>query len=888
MPSLLRAQRRHPLHPPPYWSGAVGVGGLLMLKLICRGLGLYRQYARLLCYLIGRTGLFDADYYLSKYQDVAKAGGNPLWHYVMHGDHELRSPMPLFEPSFYLGQVGLLARRVNSLLHYAWVGRYLGGAPSPWFDVNYYLAENPDVKISGGDPLLHYMRHGAREGRSPSAHFDAHYYLENNPSVRARGENPLLHYLQEGRLKGGGTAPALLVDEIKALQDGSMVVPDDILSERVPWTTLVPRAHVHDAIIDVVVPVYSGRIETLRCLYSVLAGRGVVTFELLVINDASPDALLVADLRYLAGLGLFTLIEQSDNFGFVNTVNAGMSLHSGRDVVLLNADAEVYGNWLDRLHKVAYADEGTGTVTPLSNNATICSYPRFLHDNPYPLEISYADIDRLASIENIGIVVEAPTAVGFCMYIKRASLVSCGLFDAGAFGLGYGEENDFCQRLVKAGWRNLIASEVFVRHWGSISFKGDKAKRISLAREEINRRYPGYRWAVRRFIGHDPLKVSRANLDWARLRMEMKDENVLIVCHGSGGEAERHIREDAARLGVERGVFFLRPVKKGEGAVTITTPAIKQLLNIDPIPLTDRNRLIAALQRLGISEIHIHGLAEFSADFPDLVSDLVRGLRIRMELHLHDYRVICPRINLMRGGRYCGEPDEAGCDACLREGKYPVRGVSIGDWRAKQAKILNMASRIVVLDMDVANRLARYFPGVEISVVPHEQFEFNRAKLFHQPLGADEPIRIAVIGALSRAKGYDILLACADMVRKESLPIEFILMGYSVDDGKLASAGVRITGRYQEQDVLEKLHSILPHVVWLPSIFPEAYSYTLTLALKQGLPVLAFDIGAIASRMRRYDMEEWIVPLEWHDNPEKLVRFLLGHRGRFEALVLGS
>jgi hypothetical protein len=36
----------------------------------------------------------------------------------------------------------------------------------------------------------------------------------------------------------------------------------------------------------------------------------------------------------------------------------------------------------------------------------------------------------------------------------------------------------------------------------------------------------------------------------------------------------------------------------------------------------------------------------------------------------------------------------------------------------------------------------------------------------------------------------------------------------------------------------------------LPSVWPETYSYTLSIALQCGLPVLAFDIGAISKRIR--------------------------------------
>ena len=73
-----------------------------------------------------------------------------------------------------------------------------------------------------------------------------------------------------------------------------------------------------------------------------------------------------------------------------------------------------------------------------------------------------------------GRTVDLPTAVGFCMCIRRACLDQVGLFDAERFGRGYGEENDFCMRAAGAGWRNVLAGDVFVYHEGAVSFSGER------------------------------------------------------------------------------------------------------------------------------------------------------------------------------------------------------------------------------------------------------------------------------------------------------------------------------------------------------------------------------------------------------------------------------
>ena len=147
---------------------------------------------------------------------------------------------------------------------------------------------------------------------------------------------------------------------------------------------------------------------------------------------------------------------------------------SRADVVLLNSDTIVTAGWLDALRRCADADPRIGTITPFSNNAEICSFPRFCEDNPWPLgddpEPRRAPRSPRAAVPTYP---DLPTGVGFCMYVRRALLDAIGAFDM-AFGAGYGEENDFCLRAARAGWRNVLADDAFVVHTGGRSFAGQK------------------------------------------------------------------------------------------------------------------------------------------------------------------------------------------------------------------------------------------------------------------------------------------------------------------------------------------------------------------------------------------------------------------------------
>lgn len=78
--------------------------------------------------LIEESDLFDREWYIRTYNDVAKVGINPA-------------------------------------LHFLWLGARLGRNPSPRFDVGGYLMNNPDVAHSGINPLVHFLRYGKKEGR---------------------------------------------------------------------------------------------------------------------------------------------------------------------------------------------------------------------------------------------------------------------------------------------------------------------------------------------------------------------------------------------------------------------------------------------------------------------------------------------------------------------------------------------------------------------------------------------------------------------------------------------------------------------------------------------------------------------------------------------------
>jgi O-antigen biosynthesis protein len=274
-----------------------------------------------------------------------------------------------------------------------------------------------------------------------------------------------------------------------------------------------------DPVIDVIVPVYRGHDDTLACIHSVLASRNSTVYELVVVNDGSPEPTLVTALQAIAAQGLIHLVHNDANEGFIRSAARGMARHPERDLILLNSDTIVYGNRIGRLRAHRLEKKNVGTITPWSNNATILSYPLTCANKDFELDINFDELDRLAAVELTGVACDIPTGVGFCFYVSRDCLEDIGIFNSHAFGRGYGEENDFCLRAMACGWRNIAACDVFVRHTGEVSFQDDAVDARRLASAALLKIHPGYNDLISSFIRADPLRPHRQTLDLARLKL---------------------------------------------------------------------------------------------------------------------------------------------------------------------------------------------------------------------------------------------------------------------------------------------------------------------------------------------------------------------------------
>jgi O-antigen biosynthesis protein len=598
-------------------------------------------------------------------------------------------------------------------------------------------------------------------------------------------------------------------------------------------------------LIDIIIPVYRGLAETRACIESVLASANSTRFELVVINDASPDPGMAELLADLEADHKITLLTNENNLGFVATCNRAISLHPDRDVLLLNSDTLVHGNWLDRMIACARTDATIATVTPFSNNATLCSYPKIGESQVMPTGDALARLDQIFATVNAQQCVEIPTGVGFCMWMNRVALNEIGAFDEAAFGRGYGEENDWCFRALAAGYHHVLCADTFVAHKGEVSFAQESGGRKSNAQAIIDARYPDYRAKVADFFERDPARPLRCAVDIARLKSSARPR-ILMVTHGWGGGTERHVRDLAQLVENESDFIMLRP-ERGN-MLSLTWLRAGETFQVFFNAHSAFEQLLQLVDELGISRMHLHHVH----GLPIEVLTIAERLHVPLDITLHDYFPITPQYHLSPGAAM---PEDTAASV-----HNHAWGLSVAEWRSRFGALLIQAERVISPSRDLADRIEVFFPTLKCEIWPH----------FVLPSKAhDTDFKVVLLGGLTPEKGLDVLEACATDAHEKKLPLAFSLLGHtSRPVSQWPFLPVEISGSYRDEDLARRIELTRPDAFLFPSQIPESFSYTLSAAMATGRPIVASSLGSFKERLSGYPaatLLEWNAPAaDWN------------------------
>ncbi len=600
--------------------------------------------------------------------------------------------------------------------------------------------------------------------------------------------------------------------------------------------------------VTIVLPVYNA-FHLLPDVLNRVENHTDVPWHLIIIEDRSTDPEIRPFLREWAASrkAQVTVIENAENLGFIGSVNKGLSLAlpRGQHVILLNSDAFVPQDWAGRLLAPILRDASVASVTPMSNDAELMSVPEICQRTD--LRVGEGDmLDAYArQFSPVHILPDAPTGVGFCMAMNLAFLRQLPEFDP-AFGRGYGEEVDWCQKAQALGGLHICLPGLFVEHRGGESFgSADKQALLMKNGAILSGRYPEFDREVQDFIRNDALVTPRLALALALLDARAETPVPIYLAHSLGGGAEHFLQAlIAADLAQGRASIVLRlggkdrfqlEICMAEGWVAGTTNDLEFLIRLlDPI----RMRRLVYSCAVGDCDPY---------QVPDLILALCRDeAGDKIEVMFHDFLPVSPSYCLLdQDGKYRGPVSSDRKDPAHIAHRPDGSEVRLADWHAAWGRLLTKAEHVTVFSENSHMQVQAAYPALKdtLRVVPHAlltpipRFETPDAK----------HVTIGVLGNIGFQKGAGLL---KDLGRQLKGQGQLVLVG-NIDPQFSLPASVKIHGDYQ-RDEIKALAEQYGITCWLiPSIWPETFSYTTHEALATGLPVFAFDIGAQGDAVQR-------------------------------------
>jgi len=538
------------------------------------------------------------------------------------------------------------------------------------------------------------------------------------------------------------------------------------------------------------------------CIRGVLASTNTTPFEIIVVA-AAPRARALATLVDAADRTRMTLVDAPQSDGEREQIARGIALHGNRDIVILHSTADVNGDWLDRLAAQAAAP-GVGIVVSFTDGDGSARYTAHRAQIGMPA----VEIDRLFDRVNRGGSTSTTSAFGPALYLTRACIDAVG----GPHAVASGEHGNLAERARDAGFDTRIAGDIFVGERGAEQRSGESDRSPD----------------ARLFAGR---------VDLAR-RAASPRPAVVFVSHAWGGGIRRYMDDVAVLVRDRLDVLYLEPADLS--TVKLYAPHSDDRFTTWFRLPEDLSVLARTLQALGVIRLHfhhVHGL-------PLSILQLPQAAGLPYDCSLHDYYAICPQYHLAdSNGRFCAEPDEAGCEACV--GGRPTHWqMDVRTWRATLGTFVRQADRVIAPSRDVAQRIGKQLPGVAIDVWPHPEAA---------PQPQEHIVRVAILGGLSPEKGLAVVAACARDAKSRGLPMAFSVLGATAQPlPQWPEAPLTVHGSYDERSLPLLVAADRADVLFFPAQVPETYSYTLSVALASGTPIVASALGAFIERLANY------------------------------------
>ena len=201
---------------------------------------------------------------------------------------------------------------------------------------------------------------------------------------------------------------------------------------------------------DIIIPSWNQIELSINCLLSIRRFSKQYDYRVIWVDNGSDENVFKC-IRGLLQLIPHVIIRNSKNLGFVKATNQGLRFATAKYVVLMNNDTEAVENWLGMLVKPLIYNHGIAATGPRTN----------------------ADGSWQGNWEKTkGMFILPPSAMlaFFCTMFRRSVIDEVGYLDE-RFGVGFGDDDDYCHQIKKHGYKLALVQDLVIPHHHRSTFK---------------------------------------------------------------------------------------------------------------------------------------------------------------------------------------------------------------------------------------------------------------------------------------------------------------------------------------------------------------------------------------------------------------------------------
>lgn len=230
-------------------------------------------------------------------------------------------------------------------------------------------------------------------------------------------------------------------------------------------TAIKPPQKFPPPLATILILTYNAWAKTAQCISSIKSTTEVPC-KILVIDNGSTDT----TLEHLRNDDNIFHIENTHNLGFAAGFNIGLSMIDTPYFIICNSDVVATNNWLKRMIEHLSEDPYLMAIGPKSNYV---SGPQMVAGCDYTSAHDLVEYAKKFASSSIEPITYFKRLVFFCTVFRKQALEKIGFLDE-IFEGGNFEDDDYCLRIHKKGYKTAIDNTVFIHHYGSQTFKENK------------------------------------------------------------------------------------------------------------------------------------------------------------------------------------------------------------------------------------------------------------------------------------------------------------------------------------------------------------------------------------------------------------------------------